>query len=305
LVGLKPSRGWVPVGPHFDELAGGFNCDHVLTRTVRDSALMLDLTVGPELSSRQPLMRPQESFRRALERPTGRLRIGLALETPKGDAPDAEVGAAVEEIAALLSRAGHTIKPFVYPMEADIGEAAAVIWMTAIAEEIEFHAARVGRRPHPSELEALTRASLEVGQRATALEYVGARRAMSRATREMARAFQAFDVLLLPTTATLPPRIGEIDGRTSAFDLTQWNAQSYRFAPYTELFNVTGQPAMSLPLGRSSGLPVGVQIVAPLGEDARLLLLAAWFERERPWAAQQEAVRRRWLSADAGTESGI
>jgi amidase len=118
---------------------------------------------------------------------------------------------------------------------------------------------------------------------------------MSQATREMARAFEQMDVLLLPTTASLPPKTGEIDGRTAAFDLNRWNEQSYRFAPYTELFNVTGQPAISVPLGVSAtGLPIGVQFAAALGEDARLLNLAAWCERERPWASRLAELRARY-----------
>ncbi len=294
LVGLKPSRGWVPVGPHLDELAGGFNSDHVLTRSVRDSALMLDLTVGPELSSRQPLTKPA-SFRQALSAPVAPLRIGLALASPGGSQPQDEIGAVVDEVAAWLSRAGHRLQPFHYPAEADVGEQAGLIWMTAIAEEIDYWTARVGHAPKPSELEALTRASLDVGRRATAIDYVKARRRMSQATREMARAFEGIDILLLPTTASLPPKTGEIDGRTAAFDLDRWNEQSYRFAPYTELFNVTGQPAISVPLGMSaSGLPIGVQFAAALGNDARLLNLAAWCERERPWASRLAELRARY-----------
>ena len=295
LVGLKPSRGWVPVGPHFDELAGGFNSDHVLTRSVRDCALMLDLTVGPEWGTRQPLARPTTSFRQVLNASLHPLRIGLAMASPGGSQPQDEIGAVVEEVATWLARAGHRVQPFHYPAATDIGEQAGVIWMTAIAVEIDDWTARVGRAPLPAELEALTRACLLVGRRATAVDYVKARRLMSQATREMARAFESIDVLLLPTTASLPPKSGEIDGRTEAFNLDRWNEQSYRFAPYTELFNVTGQPAISLPLGMSaSRLPIGVQFAAPLGEDGRLLQLAAWCERERPWEQRLATLRARY-----------
>jgi amidase len=114
----------------------------------------------------------------------------------------------------------------------------------------------------------------------------------------MADAFRPIDVLLLPTTADLPVRTGQIDGRTEAFDMDRWNRDSYRYAPYTEIFNVTGQPAISLPLAMSSGgLPIGVQLAAPLGEDARLLALAAWFEREQPWEQRLSELRGRFLTA--------
>jgi amidase len=113
----------------------------------------------------------------------------------------------------------------------------------------------------------------------------------------VAHAFAAIDVLLLPTTASLPPSIGTIDSRTEAFNLEQWGDAAYRFAPYTELFNVTGQPAISLPLAESgTGLPIGVQLVAPLGEDDRLLTIAAWLERERPWNARGDRLRQSLLS---------
>ncbi len=297
LVGLKPSRGWVPVGPHFDELAGGFNSDHVLTRSVRDCALMLDLTMGPEAVTRTPYARPTASFRQALEVTPRGLHIGLALRAPGGLLPCGEIGAAVEDLAHWLAARGHHVSVFAYPPEADVGESAALIWMTAIAEEIEHHSERLRVAPRPEELEALTRACIDLGRRTTAVDYIAARRAMSRATREMALASEPFDVLLLPTTASLPPAIGAIDGRTEAFDLATWNDLSYRYAPYTELFNITGQPAISLPLAATGeGLPIGVQFVAPLGEDARLLSLAAWLERERPWAERLQGLRHRWLA---------
>jgi Asp-tRNA(Asn)/Glu-tRNA(Gln) amidotransferase A subunit family amidase len=134
-----------------------------------------------------------------------------------------------------------------------------------------------------------------LGERSSAVDYVRARRALTAATRDMADVFKRFDVLILPTTAELPPQIGQIDGRTAAFDLERWNSDSYGYAPYTEIFNVAGQPAISLPLEMSSaGLPIGVQLAAPLGEDAKLLSLAAWLEREMPWAERLAMLRRRY-----------
>jgi amidase len=298
LVGFKPSRGWVPVGPHLDELAGGLDCEHVLTRTVRDTALMLDLTAGPEATSRAPVSLPVGGFSRAALAPVPVLRVGVTLVAPGGMRPHPEIGTAVEAAAALLAGAGHQVSAFDFPAAANIGEPAMVIWLTAIAEEIDFFRSRVGRPPEAHELEALTWAAVALGTRCTALDYARARRALSVATREMAGLLDGFDVLLLPTTAELPVRIGQIDGRTAAFDLGRWNADSYGYAPYTEIFNATGQPAMSLPLGMSTtGLPIGVQLAARLGEDAKLLSLAAWLEREAPWAQRLAALRSRYASA--------
>jgi amidase len=297
LVGLKPSRGWVPVGPHHDELAGGLDSEHVLARTVRDSALMLDVTAGAEATSRSPLKLPAVPFAAGLGVAAPGLRIGITLRAPGGMRPIGEIATAVERVAAVLARAGHRVGEFTFPESASIGEPAAIIWMTAIAEEIDFYRKRVGHAPEALELEALSWASVALGERCTAVDYVRARRALTAATRDMTRVFDEFDVLLLPTTAELPVRIGQIDGRTSAFDLDRWNTQSYGYAPYTEIFNASGQPAISLPLAMSStGLPIGVQIAAPLGEDARLLSLAAWLERELPWADRLSELRRRFDS---------
>ncbi len=297
LVGFKPSRGWVPVGPQHDELAGGLDCEHVLARTVRDSALMLDVTNGCEPASRYRLPRPTASFLAAASLPVTPLRIGVVLDAPGGMAPTEEIGAAVEQAAMALRRAGHHVSQFRFPASAAIGEPAALVWMSAIAEEIDFYRGQVGRNPKRGELEALTWASVELGARCTAVDYVRARRMLTAATREMAQACTSIDILLLPTTADLPVLTGQIDGRTAAFDLDRWNRDSYGYAPYTEIFNVTGQPAISLPLAMSSGgLPIGVQLAAALGEDARLLSLAAWFEREQPWEQRLSELRRGFLS---------
>jgi amidase len=302
LVGLKPSRGWVPVGPWHDELAGGLDCEHVLTRSVRDSAVMLDLTSGIEPTSRYALTRPAQPFAAAAAHASlPQLKIGMTLQAPGGILPLEEIGAAVEQAATALRRAGHAVSEFRFPRSANIGEPAGLIWLTAIAEEVDHYRTLVGRDPRAHELEALTEASVALGRRSSAVDYVRARRALTAATRDMYVACRGFDLLLLPTTANVAPRTGQIDGRTAAFDLERWNQDSYGYAPYTEIFNVTGQPAISLPLALSSGgLPIGVQLAAPLGEDARLLALAAWFEREQPWQSRLLALRRGFLDRGAG-----
>jgi amidase len=296
LVGLKPSRGWIPVGPQHDELAGGLDCEHVVTRSVRDCALMLDVTRGAEPASRYPAVQPARDFESLLDDGLPGLRVGIALRTPGGHLPADEVGAAVEEAAALLAGAGHHISEFHYPESAThVDSHSALIWMTATAEEIDYYRRRLGRAPQPDELEALSWACVQVGTKSSAVDYVRARRALTGATQAMALAFDCIDVLLLPTTATCAIPTGSIDGRTSNFNLQRWNEDSYRYAPYTGLFNVTGQPAISLPLAQSSaGLPIGVQFAAPLGEDGRLLMLAGWLERERPWADRLAALRQRF-----------
>jgi amidase len=296
LVGLKPSRGLVPVGPHHDELVGGLNCDHVLTRTVRDSALMLDLTAGPEATSRQPWAVRSMRYAECISAPPAPLRIGISMRTSGGVEPDAEIGAAVEAVARVLSRAGHRLTQFHFPSRTDIGDAASIIWMTAIAEEMNHHRAKVGRPAEAAELEAVTRECIRRGNAWSAVDYVDAKRRCSQATHALHAATADLDILLTPTTATLPVLTGAIDSRTEGSDFARWAEDAYRYAPYTELYNVTGQPAVSLPLGNSrSGLPIGVHFAARLGCDDLLLALAGFLEREMPWHERSAALLNRYL----------
>jgi amidase len=296
LVGLKPSRGLVPVGPELDELCGGFDCEHVLTRSVRDSALMLDLTAGAEPTSRYPFALRARRYAASLATAPAPLKIGLALRAPGGGLPEPEVGEAVERVARVLAGAGHRVQPFDFPPATDTGEAATVIWMTAIAEEMDHYLPRVGRAPDPAELEAVTREALRRARAFTSVDYVRAQRHCTQATRALAAASAGLDILLTPSTTTLPVLTGAIDGRTGAVSYAQWAAAAYRYAPYTELYNATGQPAISLPLAQSAaGLPIGVQLAARLGADELLLNLASWLERELPWHARSAALMGRYL----------
>jgi amidase len=241
---------------------------------------------------------PDGSFLAAVESPRTNLRIGVALRAPAGAWPTEDIGAAVERAAAHMAKAGHRVREFTYPAAAaDVAAAAAVVWMSATAEEIDHLEKFVGRAPAADELEALTWACVRLGKSCSAVDYERARRTLTAATCAMAQAFQDIDVLILPTTAQCAVPTGSIDGRTDRFSLRQWNEDSYQFAPYTELFNVTGQPGVSLPLEQSSaGLPIGVQLAAPLGEDATLLSVAGWFERELPWSGRLAELRNRFLA---------
>jgi Asp-tRNA(Asn)/Glu-tRNA(Gln) amidotransferase A subunit family amidase len=150
---------------------------------------------------------PDSPFVAALDVLPPALRIGVCVTAPGGMRPNPEIGAAVDGIAQLLARSGHPVREFRFPASAAIGEPAAIIWMTAIAEEIDFYRERVGRSPRSHELEALTWASVAMAKRCSAFDYARARRRLTQATADMADLFRTVDVLLLPTTA-------EIDGRT-------------------------------------------------------------------------------------------
>lgn len=296
LVGLKPSRGLVPVGPHHDELVGGLNCDHVLTRSVRDSALMLDLTSGPEATSRQAWAPRSTRYSDCVGTLPPALRIGITMRSPGGVEPDSEIAAAVDAVARVLGRAGHRVTQFQFPTQTDIGDAAAIIWMTAIAEEMNHYVSKVGRPAAAEELEAVTRECIRRGNAWSAVDYVDAKRHCTQATRALHTATADLDILLTPTTATLPVLTGAIDSRTESSDFARWAEAAYRYAPYTELYNATGQPAVSLPLGQSrAGLPIGVHFAARLGCDDLLFALAGFLEREMPWRDRTAALLQRYL----------
>ena len=176
-----------------------------------------------------------------------------------------------------------------------MGAPAGIIWLTAIAEEIDFLAQRLGRAPAPDELEALTRAALLLGKRTTALDYLRARRALARATRDMVERFRGYDLLMLPATADFPPHIGEIDGRTLGVRHGPVECRVIRFrALHRDIQRHRTAGHIPAARGVEERLPIGVQFAAPLGEDAKLISFAAWLERERPWDERLRELRSRF-----------
>lgn len=299
LFGLKPSRGLTPIGPYYEEMGAGLNCEHVLTRTVRDSAAFLDATAGPEPGSKYLVDRSVPSFLEALEAPPGRLRVACVTRAPGGSAVDSEVARAVEAAAVLLERLGHEVDACDFPPAAAELDSSP-LWMLDIAAEISNRIALVGRRPARDELEPLSRAILDRMERMSALDYLGVRRQAHAVSLEMARRFAGFDLIMTPALATLPPRVGAIDGRSAAFAYESWSRAGYGFAPFSEIFNVTGQPAATLPLAESpDGVPIGVQLVGRQGEDHVLLALAAILESECRWSERHPAI---WVGRDVAGE---
>ena len=274
LIGLKPSRGRCPQGPAAAERVAGLNTEFVLTRSLRDTAAFLDILAAPDPGA--PYQAPSHtgSWTESL-RPLGRqLRVGLVSWPPQGGATAAPIAAAVERIARLLEGQGHAVTPWDWPDLAESGSAAAIFWQAEIAEQVEARRAALGRDPRQEELEPLCRrAWLETKPR-SALDYLAARAAQNRVTRAMAEHFAPIDVLLLPTTAEFPPPVGLYPSLSHE----DWSETAYRYAPFSEMFNMTGQPALSLPVGLHDGLPIGVQLVGKLGEEAPLLGLAAALE---------------------------
>ncbi|MBS0393159.1 MAG: amidase [Proteobacteria bacterium] len=287
LFGLKPSRGLNPGGPYFGHAGGGLNTGHVLSRSVRDSAAYLDATAGVEPGSGFGVVRPVASYLDSLHDPTGPLDIVCLPVRIDGSDVAPEVAAGVATAVARLRDLGHRVTMADYPTEvalATSGESWSLLWMMDIVCAIDARAAELGRPPLETELEPLARWIWSHGRAASARDYLEAQRAAHQATLAMARAFGHADLLVAPTTATLPPPVGTFGAADAPFDPARWAAAAYGFAPFTELYNVTGQPAASVPVHVSpEGLPVGVQLVARHGRDDLVLRVAAALEAATGW----------------------
>jgi amidase len=283
LVGLKPSRGRVSRGP---DLGDDFLVqDGVLTRTVADTAELLDVIAGYEPGDATWAPPPEEPFARAAEREPGRLRIGMttspAIEAAELD-PLCE--RAVRDAADLLSELGHDVEEIDPPWKGqDLLHAFTLVFGTPVAMGMWFGSQVTGREPTADLVEPLSWMVWEGTRERSPLDYLLARTQLTAASRGIVGLWSEYDVVMTPALAQRPVRIGEIDSCSD----NPWDdfRRSGEFTPYTAIFNVTGQPAVSLPLFHGDdGLPLGVQLAGPPAGEARLLSLAAQLEAARPWA---------------------
>ena len=304
LFGLKPSRGMTPTGPEFGELWHGFVVEHVLSRSVRDSAALLDATAGADPGAPYAAPARARAFLDEVRTDPGVLRIAFTRQALFGGRIDGDCIAGLEATAHLLESLGHRVEEATPPVD---GEACALAFLTVIAtelrSEIELIAQLAGRRPRAGDFEPATYSLSLLGRATGAVEYANAVRTLQQAARRMAPFFEQHDLLLTPTLATPPARIGSLQptaAETRAMRAVnavnggallkalgvarQLAAKTFEYIPNTALFNATGQPAMSVPLHwNAAGLPIGMQFVARLGDEATLLRLAGQLELARPW----------------------
>ncbi|MCW5731063.1 MAG: amidase [Alphaproteobacteria bacterium] len=290
LVGLKPTRGRISMAPLLGESLAGAAAEHVVTRSVRDTAALLDISHGAVHGDPYAAAPPPRPYLEELHLPVGRLRIAVSAEPPYPCKLDHECRKGLEDTARLLEDLGHIVEEATPPTEPEALDSAFLVAMSVnIASTIELRAAG---RPHgPGDFEPVTWAMIERGRKYSGIDYLRAVQTFHRLGRLAAPFFARHDLLLTPTLATLPPPLGHLD--TDMTDLDAFLARLFSFAPFTRLWNVTGQPAISLPLAwTGAGLPVGMQFVARAGEEATLLRLAAELERARPWKARYESLFR-------------
>jgi amidase len=294
IVGLKPTRGRVPLGPDHGTVLLGLVAEHALTRTVRDSAAILDATQGASPGDPYVIAPPTRPFSDEIRAPTGRLKIAFTNKAWTGVSVDPEIAAAVDRTAKLCSELGHDVMKDAPVIDADaFGLATQNIWCSFIALGIDALAAATGRTPGPETLEPSSLACFEYGKSLTAIDLYHAEDVMNRVSRKVGAFFEPYDVLLTPTIGRRTLPIGDALLNGTAPDLTaeKWVRQIFTYAPFTSLFNTTGQPAISLPLEQDSdGLPVGMQFVARYGEEATLFRLAASLEEARPWRDRRPAI---------------
>jgi len=280
--GLKPTRARNPLGPDRGEGWGGFSVGHVVSISVRDSAVMLDATQGPEPSSPYVAPKPERPYADEVKREPGRLRIAFTDKSPYGEAIDPEIAAAVRDVATLLTKLGHHLEERAPQLAADPAAVMRTIVSASTAFNVRVAEQRFGRLMTDQDFEILTLAGAHNAEKTTATDYVAAELSAFHISRALAEFFQSCDVFLCPTLCSPPLRIGELNSMSE--DLSHVAPILRRYIPGTSMFNMSGQPAMSVPLAwNSAGLPLGMMFSARFGDEATLFRLAGQLEQERPW----------------------
>ena len=290
LVGLLPTRGRTPQGPHYGDIFSGLAQNHAVTVSVRDCARLLDATAGYAPGDPYVAPPPARPFADEVGAEPGRLRIALMTETWRGASVHADCVTAARDAAALCERLGHHITEVTSPIDGvRAARAFAAVWSSGVAWEIDDWARRTGRMPSPGDFEPLTWALAEWGRAAKASDYLLAVTDLQRMARTLAAFMADYDVMLTPTTGEPPLPIGTLDSPPD--HPTYGFKRSGTFAPFTAVVNSAGQPAISLPLyWNGDGLPIGAHFIGRYGDEATLFRLASQLEAARPWAARRPPV---------------
>jgi amidase len=290
LVGLKPTRDRNPWDP--DELwrGCGLAVDHIVSRSVRDSAAMLDATGYPQAAS--PYAPPAKAgpYLDELQRAPGTLRITWSSQTPTGRPIDDEIERALRDTAELLASLGHAVQPGALRVDAAaLYHAARTMLAANFAAELKTVAERVGHEPGDGELGPLARRNYEAGKAISGADAFAAAQRVRALCWQILAQFENLDVFLTPVLGTPPPRTDELDPLGG--DLKTFDRRTAASFPFTAPFNMTGQPSISLPLAHTtSGLPIGMMLTARYGDEATLFRVAAQLERARPWIGRHPAI---------------
>ncbi|MBN9510539.1 MAG: amidase [Alphaproteobacteria bacterium] len=290
LVGLKPTRSRNSLGPDAGEVWQGFVNEHVVSRSVRDTAALLDATAGYCPGDPHIAPVPSRPFLQEVGAPPGRLRIGVALREAGGERFHPDAAAAVAAAARLLADLGHEVEEvspqYDVPLLLD---AFMTFFAAGVGLAVEERAAATGRTPAPGLVERNNLWLWEKSKSIGCTDYLRAIAKQNTVTREFARFFGDHDIWLTPTTADPPPPLGHLHADVD--DVAQFFRRLWRFNPLQWVYNASGNPAITLPLHwNAAGLPLGVMLGARYGDEATLLRVAAQIEAAAPWRQRHPPV---------------
>lgn len=306
LFGLKPGRGRLPMGPAVDEVWSGLAVHGVLSRTVRDTAALLDCLHGPAVGDPFHVAPPAERYASLLDRDPKPLRIAVQHRALSGQLNAPAVDDALDRVCKVLEALGHQV----ISVPTDIGlsweafvDLNACFWSSNTAAWIDAIAGATGRPIDASTLEPATLALYRMGQELSAMQLLGAMHNRNLVTRHMGQMFTDYDVLLTPTLPDVAPLVGEYNTGQERLNGREWMARVFSYSPFTAVFNVSGCPAMSVSLVQDaqSSLPIGLQFGAGYGREDLLLQLAAQLERAMPWRNRRPTVWAGDRDAQAST----
>ncbi|MEV5548725.1 amidase [Streptomyces sp. NPDC052309] len=295
LFGLKPTRGRVSMGPYADEVFNGLAVQGSVSRTVRDSAVLLDQIRGPEPGDPYFAQEPSRPYAEEVTRDPGSLRIGVLTHAWGGHRTTTPVADALSHTVRLLESLGHQVEEVEVDLGVDWEEfvlAGARQWTANLTASVDELAAALDRPVDSSTLEPLTLASYRYGQQVSGAQFVTALEIRNRVARSLARYFDAHDMLLTPTMPELPVPLGTHGEGAEALDGLGWLRRLFDLSPFTTAFNVAGTPAMSVPVtaDAGTGLPIGMQFAAGYGLEGRLFRLAGQLEQASPWSDRTPTV---------------
>jgi amidase len=311
LFGLKPSRGRNPIGPKYGRIWQDAAVEHVLSRTVRDSAVVLDHTNGPDIGAPYIIPGPEKPYGDEIERPPGTLRIAYDVTSPVGGQVHRECVAAVENTAGLLEELGHHVEQDRPGIDGKrLAMSYFIMYYGEACASLEEMKKELGGKTGAGKVETMTRFFGMMGRAYSAGDLVQALRTWDEAARILGAFHQTYDLYMTPTTASPPVKIGELmpsDLETIGMHLTHFfrigrfvkltgivneiALQVLAKTPFTQLANMTGAPAMSVPLHwTAENLPIGVHFQSTFGNEATLLRLAAQLEKAKPWFNRRPAI---------------
>jgi amidase len=290
LVGMKPTRARNPLGPMFGDVAGGLLSEHVLTRTVRDSAAVLDATAGPDVGDPYWAPPPGGRFLDAVGRDPGKLRIAFALTDLRGNPLHADCVEAVKKTVALLQDLGHAVEEAMPQVDFDFfTEHFKTMFKANIAYGLSSYASYFGIQPTAERYEPFTLAIYRAGLEVSAADYLNALSMVQMGARAVGRFFEEYDVFVVTTMSAPPPPLGAID--VGSADLEAQFQKMIELVANTPMLNATGQPGVSLPLHQNAqNLPIGIQFAGRFGREETLFSLASQLEKAAPWADRHPPV---------------